>query len=79
MDLMKKSLRAVVVSAVAVLALAACTRSDLTAANSTNVTSSAATSATSDDVPEVVIVASRSRVQPLVLSERTPDSVSTER
>ncbi len=76
MDLMKKSLRAVVVSAATLLVLAGCTRSDPTAADNTSVTSSGATFATSDGVPEVVIVASRSSVKPIVLSERTPDSVA---
>ena len=74
MDLMKKSLRAVVVSAAAMLALAGCTRSNPTTADNTSVTSGAATSATLGDVPEVVIVASRSSVKPIALSERTPDS-----
>jgi len=74
MDLMKKSLRAVVISAVTLLALAGCARSNPTAADNTNVTSSAATAEASGDVPEVVIVASRSSVKPLILSERTPES-----
>ena len=75
MDLMKKSLRAVMVSVVAMLALAACTRSDLAATDSAAVTSGDATSTISGDVPEVVVVASRSSVKPIVLSEGGPASV----
>ncbi len=76
MDLMKKSLRAVVICTAAMLALAGCTRSNSTTADNTNVTSSDATAAASGDVPEVVIVASRASVKPIILSEGTPDSVA---